>query len=86
MIGLVPIGEMARSLGVAVVTLRRWERSGKLKPTLRTAGGHRRYGELAGTAAAGKTVLYARVSCSDRAHRACQRHRRLHRGSRGSAG
>ena len=58
MIGLVPIGEMARSLGVAVVTLRRWERSGKLKPTLRTAGGHRRYGELAGTAAAGKTVLY----------------------------
>jgi len=47
MIGLVPIGEMARSLGVAVVTLRRWERSGKLKPTLRTAGGHRRYGELA---------------------------------------
>ena len=66
MIGLVPIGEMARSLGVAVVTLRRWERSGKLKPTLRTAGGHRRYGELAGTAAAGKTVLYARVSCSDR--------------------
>ena len=64
MIGLVPIGEMARSLGVAVVTLRRWERSGKLKPTLRTAGGHRRYGELAGTAA-GKTVLYARVSCSD---------------------
>ena len=65
MIGLLPIGEMARSLGVAVVTLRRWERSGKLKPTLRTAGGHRRYGELAGTAAAGKTVLYARVSCSD---------------------
>ena len=63
---MVPIGEMARSLGVAVVTLRRWERSGKLKPALRTAGGHRRYGELAGTAAAGKTVLYARVSCSDR--------------------
>jgi predicted site-specific integrase-resolvase len=65
MIGLVPIGEMARSLGVAVVTLRRWERSGKLLPTLRTAGGHRRYGELTRTAAAGKTVLYARVSCSD---------------------
>ena len=32
----VSIGEMARRLGVAVVTLRRWDREGKLKPLFRT--------------------------------------------------
>jgi len=62
--GLMSIGEMARRLGVSVVTLRRWDRLSKLKPTLRTAGGHRRYG-AAPAAATGKTLLYARVSCSD---------------------
>ena len=62
--GLMTIGQMARRLGVAVVTLRRWDRLGKLKPTLRTAGGHRRYG-VAPAASAGKTLLHARVSCSD---------------------
>jgi predicted site-specific integrase-resolvase len=59
------IGEMAHRLGVAVVTLRRWEREGKLLPTTRTMGGHRRYGEPAATSENGVTILYARVSCSD---------------------
>ena len=35
--GRVSIGEMARRLGVAVVTLRRWDREGKLKPLFRIA-------------------------------------------------
>jgi putative resolvase len=65
MFGLVSIGEMASRLGVAVVTLRRWERIGKLKPTTRTAGGHRRYGDVPVAPQDGATILYARVSCSD---------------------
>jgi putative resolvase len=64
--GLVSIGEMARRLGVSVATLRRWDREGRLRPVLRTPGGHRRYGEVS---AAGerpdRTVCYARVSCAD---------------------
>ena len=39
----VSIGELALFLGVAVVTLRRWGRCGRLFPAFRTAGGHRRY-------------------------------------------
>jgi predicted site-specific integrase-resolvase len=62
--GLFSIGEMARRLGVAVVTLRRWDREGRLKPTLRTLGGHRRYGEAQRTTST-RTVLYARVSSHD---------------------
>jgi predicted site-specific integrase-resolvase len=62
--GLFSIGEMARRLGVAVVTLRRWDREGRLKPTLRTLGGHRRYGEVPQSAST-RTVLYARVSSHD---------------------
>ena len=42
-VGLVGIGEMARRMGVTVATLWRWERVGKIKPRLRTLGGHRRY-------------------------------------------
>ena len=38
------ITEAAHILGVSTVTLRRWEKSGKL-PALRTLGGHRRYPE-----------------------------------------
>jgi|GEM_PF-6118102 len=30
-------------LGVAVVTLRRWDKAGTLAPLCRTPGGHRRY-------------------------------------------
>lgn len=35
--------EAARALGIPVVTLRRWEREGKLRPLARSEGGHRRY-------------------------------------------
>ena len=38
-----PIGEVARRTGVAVVTLRAWERRYGLLLPVRTAGGHRRY-------------------------------------------
>jgi DNA-binding transcriptional MerR regulator len=39
------IGEAAAAaaLGVAVATLRRWHREGRLLPAIRTLGGHRRY-------------------------------------------
>ncbi|MFX0064141.1 MAG: MerR family DNA-binding transcriptional regulator [Candidatus Hermodarchaeota archaeon] len=40
---MVRIGIAAKLLGVCVKTLPRWEASGKLLPTLRTLGGHRRY-------------------------------------------
>jgi len=69
---LVSIGEAAAMLGVAVVTLRRWHREGKLLPACRTIGRHRRY-ELEQperltkpTSAQEKiTVAYARVSSHD---------------------
>ena len=35
-------GDAARELGVAVETLRRWEREGRIA-AVRTAGGHRRF-------------------------------------------
>lgn len=37
-----PAGDAARELGVAVETLRRWEREGRISAA-RTAGGHRRF-------------------------------------------
>jgi excisionase family DNA binding protein len=40
---LLSIGELASALGVSVVTIRRWDKAGKLAPYLRTVGGHRRY-------------------------------------------
>lgn len=40
---LVRIGIAANVLGVTTKTLRRWEEKGRLSPTLRTLGGHRRY-------------------------------------------
>lgn len=39
---LVPISEAAKYLGVSVMTLRRWDDSGKL-PALKSPGGHRYY-------------------------------------------
>ena len=66
------IGEAAAALGVAVATLRRWHRQGRLLPALRTLGGHRRYASEAirtasgaPTPAAGKTICYARASSQD---------------------
>lgn len=37
------IGKVANYLGVSVVTLRRWEKDGKLSSDSRTFGQHRRY-------------------------------------------
>jgi predicted site-specific integrase-resolvase len=39
----ISIGEAAAILGISVVTMRRWDRLGKLKPIFRTFGNHRRY-------------------------------------------
>jgi predicted site-specific integrase-resolvase len=61
---LLSIGEMAVRLGVAVGTLRRWDREKRLCPKFRTVGGHRRY-EPQDDVQGGKTVCYARVSCAD---------------------
>lgn len=83
---LVSIGELAKILRVAVVTLRRWDRSGFLAPACRTAGGHRRY-DLAlaknsvglGDSAARKTIAYARVSSHDQAEQLQTQAQRLER-------
>ena len=69
---LMPIGETAKTLGVSVSTLRRWEEEGKLVPE-RTLGGQRRY-SLAKIQPHmfrnfetddRKTIAYARVSSRD---------------------
>jgi predicted site-specific integrase-resolvase len=39
----ISIGEVSIILGLSVVTLRRWDSLGLLKPTFRTLGNHRRY-------------------------------------------
>lgn len=67
------IGSAAHYLGVSVVTLRRWDREGVLRPSWRTPGGHRRYNlsDLrsfqgdAGEDQEERTVTYARVSSHD---------------------
>lgn len=66
------IGEAAKTLGVSITTLRRWEACGKIEAE-HTAGGHRRYDLAklrpefyrAREAASRKTVAYARVSSHD---------------------
>lgn len=70
---LYSIGELALLLGVAVITLRRWHKAGKLIPSCLTLGGHRRYElapvrrtlGLASSDSAKLTICYARVSSSD---------------------
>lgn len=63
---LYTIGEAARLLGVAVVTLRRWS-SSHMIPCVRTCGGHRRFKheDLFPASDTGLTLLYARVSSRD---------------------
>ncbi|HAS8538285.1 TPA: IS607 family transposase [Vibrio vulnificus] len=64
------IGETAELLGVSVPTVRRWQRSGKLKESHRTIGNHRRFSiesirELLGISNERKSIGYARVSSHD---------------------
>ncbi len=67
-----PIGKAAKEIGVTVVTLREWEKSGKV-PSERTKGGHRRFDleTVLGCASLRKdtekvTLIYARVSTPSR--------------------
>lgn len=70
----VSIGEAARMIGVAISTLRRWEKEGHFIPSFRTPGKHRRY-EIADiektfhkkskSEKKRKAVAYARVSSHD---------------------
>jgi putative resolvase len=69
---LCSIGELAVRLGVSVVTLRRWDKAGKLSASCRTPGNHRRYDAVCAgrqlglvPAGEGKTLAYARVSSHD---------------------
>jgi len=67
------IGEVSTLIGISIVTLRRWEKSGKLSAAYRTLGNHRRYLknkilELFGlleTSEPRFSVGYARVSSHD---------------------
>ena len=64
------IGKVAQYLGVSVVTLRRWEKEGKLSSDSRTFGQHRRYDayriqRLFQRHKPKATIGYARVSSHD---------------------
>lgn len=65
------INQAATLLGVSPQTLRRWEKSGKLVPTLRTRGNQRRYDPAGFFQARSSrvsqrpTIAYARVSSHD---------------------
>lgn len=72
----VAIGKIASIFSISLVTLRRWDKSGSMKASFRTAGGHRRYSirkvaralGIQTTKAAKKAalnILYSRVSSSD---------------------
>jgi excisionase family DNA binding protein len=70
--GFMSIGEAAEYLGVSITTLRRYEKAGKLAPSRRTFGNHRRYSLQQCNALLGKyaqniekTICYARVSSHD---------------------
>jgi len=72
----ISIGKAAQ-LGVAVATLRRWHRQGRLAPVGHTIGGHRHYERESVRAIVGsevreasnKTICYARVSSHDQSER-----------------
>jgi len=69
------IGAAALAIGVSVVTMRRWAKSGRLLPDHRTLGGHRRYDEDRLATVFHKNsrslkvhaIAYARVSARDQA-------------------
>ena len=72
---MLSVGEAATLLGVAVSTLRRWETEGRLIPSYRTPGGHRRYTlallrtllnpALGSQQTTDRVICYARVSTHD---------------------
>ena len=67
---LLSIGKAAKMLGVSIITLRRWEKSGKLNSSSRTFGNHRRYSyqklhSLLHKKRELKTICYSRVSSHD---------------------
>lgn len=75
-IGFVSIGKIASVFSISIVTLRRWDHSGSLRPIFRTKGGHRRYSikkvaKHLGIRTPKKPnqlnldILYSRVSSSD---------------------
>ena len=71
------IGETSSIFAVSISTLRRWDKQKLLKPSFRTAGGHRRYylervAKFLGvgrpkkpTSEKRQTIIYARVSSAD---------------------
>ena len=65
----ISIGKAAKMLGCSVVTLRRWEKLGKLTSIFRTFGNHRRYNIQDITKIINKnkqkTICYSRVSSYD---------------------
>ena len=65
---LIRIGEAAALMGVSVQTMRKWERTGELRPTRKSQSGTRYYDRLdlldVGNEAA-PTIGYARVSSPD---------------------
>ena len=64
----ISIGEASKILGVAVVTLRRWDKLGKLNVSFRTFGNHRRYLKADIFRLLNhnkKTICYSRVSSHD---------------------
>lgn len=69
---LLTISSAAKHLGVSVSTLRRWEKTGKIRPAERTEGNQRRYllssvrpEAVRNATSVRKTVAYARVSSHD---------------------
>lgn len=67
---LVSIGVLANFLGVSVVTIRRWEREGRIKQSARTFGNHRRFNldHFRNQEDNKKVAVYARVSSNDQAN------------------
>ena len=66
----ISIGKVAKIIGVSIVTLRRWEKIGKIHYSFRTFGNHRRYDiykikEQFLKKNTNKTICYARVSSHD---------------------
>ena len=64
---LYKVGEAAKKLRVSVKTMQRWDRDGKLVPSVRSPTNRRLYTDedLFGTSEKGETILYCRVSSAN---------------------